>query len=332
MYPDISLLLSLVFIIVGFVLLSWSADKFIDGAAAIARIMGLSPLMVGMVIIGFGTSAPELFVSALAGIGGHSDLSLGNAYGSAIFNIAFILGVAAMIRPLVVKPSVSLVGAPALVVISLFSCLLVGLGGGFSRADGLLELAAFFVLMPLYCWYDQKTKPAEEGGGEGSSESERLPVGKAVMYLIIGLAVLIGSSHILVWGCVDLAKTLGVSDLIIGLTIVAIGTSLPEVASAVVSARKGNHEFVLGNIIGSNFFNILGVVGVAGTLSPFKNISPYLLVRDLPVMVGVSLLITIFGVNWKHPSQPGVIGRGKAAIWLVIIAIYFIVMICQEIG
>ena len=291
MYPDLPLWLSIVCVLGGFAVLAWSADAFVDGASAVAKALGVSPFIIGMVIIGFGTSAPELCVSALSGATGHSDLSLGNAYGSCIFNIAVILGVAALIRPLVVKSSVVFVAVPMLVAIALLSCLLVMLGNGFSRVDGAILLGVFAVLLPVYCWFDQSQKrKADTGGRLGEttlpdSRDKPMPLWKGWLLLFVGLAFLVGSSHVLVWGCVDLARKMGVSELLIGLTVVAVGTSLPELASAVASARKGEHEFVLGNIVGSNIFNTLAVVGLAGTISPFQNISPYLLTRDLPVMV-----------------------------------------------
>ena len=226
-----------------------------------------------------------------------------------------------------------IVASAILVLISLFSCLLVGCGNGFSRTDGLLELGVFAVLMPLYCWFDQKVK-GEEGKVKseerrGKSE-EGTGFGKSSLMLLVGLVGLVGSSHILVWGAVDVARAMGVSELLIGLTIIAAGTSLPELASAVVSARKGEHEFVLGNIIGSNIFNTLGVVGLAGTISPFKGTSPYILTRDLPALVLLSLSIAVFGVNFRSLSQPGRIGRVKGLVWIGAFAVYLGVMLWQE--
>ena len=329
MYPDIPFWLSIVCIAVGFAVLAWSADAFVDGASALAKAFGVSPFVIGMVIIGFGTSAPELCVSVLSGAYGHSDLSLGNAYGSCVFNIAVILGVAALIKPLVVKPSVVFVAVPSLVTIALLSCFLVAHGGGFSRMDGAILLVAFAVLLPLYCWYDQSQKKRDEAGVEVATGAA-LPLWKAWMLLFVGLALLVGSSHVLVWGCVDLARAMGVSELLIGLTIVAVGTSLPELASAVASARKGEHEFVIGNIVGSNIFNTLAVVGLAGTISPFKNISPYLLSRDLPMMVFTTVLIGVFGFNYRKPREPKEIGRTVGALWLLLFAAYTALMLVQE--
>ena len=335
MYPEIPLWLSILFVLGGLAVLAWSANMFIDAAGTIARVLGVSPFIIGMVVIGFGTSAPELCVSALSGITGHSNLSLGNAYGSAIFNIACILGIAAVIRPLTVKPAIIFVAAPALALISAFSCWLVGAGGGFSRTDGLLELLVFFILLPLYCWFDQKN-----GGAQGVSggDSAKVPSGgkgvllRAWIKLLVGLVLLVGSSHVLVWGSVDIARKMGVSELLIGLTIVAVGTSLPELASAVVSARKGEHEFVLGNIVGSNLFNTLAVVGLAGSISPFTNTSPYILRRDLPVLIALSLSIAVFGFNWKNWRAAGTITRVKGTIWLLVFLAYAGMMIAQELN
>ena len=155
-------------------------------------------------------------------------------------------------------------------------------------------------------------------------------MGKSSALLLVGLVGLVGSSHVLVWGAVDVARTLGVSELLIGLTIIAAGTSLPESASAVVSARKGKHEFVLGNIIGSNIFNTLGVVGLAGTISPFKDTSPYILTRDLPTLVLLSLSIAVFGVNFKDIRKPGRIGRWEGAVWIIAFVVYLGIMLYQE--
>jgi len=335
MYTDIPLWLSFLFLTGGLYLVAKSADVFVDSASTVATALGVNPFIIGMVVIGFGTSAPELCVSALSGLSGHSDVSLGNAYGSCSFNIALILGVAAMIRPITVrKPSMAIIASMVLVLISLFSCMLVGCGEGFSRVDGLLALGVFAVLLPLYCWFDRKVLKGERGTGKGergTGNGERgTGLGKASAWLAIGLVGLVGSSHILVWGAVDMARALGVSELLIGLTIVAVGTSLPELASAVVSARKGEHEFVLGNIIGSNIFNTLAVVGLAGTISPFKNVSPYILTRDLPTLVMLSLSIGLFGVNFKSWRQPELIGRWKGLIWIFAFVSYLGVMLWQE--
>ena len=334
MYTDIPFWLSAVFMLGGLFALAWSSDVFVDGAAALARALGISPFIIGMVIIGFGTSAPELCVSTMSGLAGHSNLSLGNAYGSNIFNIAVILGVAVMIFPLVVKPSVSFVAGPGLAFISLFSLWILK-DGVCSRFEASCLLAAFAVALPLYCWYDQKTKDRDESKSEVEVEQRKILI--PLVRMVAGLGILIGSSHLLVWGSVDFAKFIGVSDLVIGLTIVAAGTSLPELASAVASARRGEHEFVLGNIVGSNLFNTLAVVGVATVISPLvpgadgsPAFSPYILTRDIPLMTVLSLSIMFFGMNWKHPRWPGAIQRKEALAWLLTFVVYTAFMICQE--
>ena len=320
----------------GLAALAWSSDLFVDGAATVAKALGISPFIIGMVIIGFGTSAPELCVSTMSGISGHANLSLGNAYGSCIFNIAIILGVATLIFPLVVKPSVTFIAGPGLTLISLFSLIMLK-DGSCSRVEAIILLAAFLVILPLYCWYDQKTKdqPEEEVKAEAKVEQKNILV--PIVKLVVGLGVLIGSSHFLVWGAVDFAKFCGVSDLVIGLTIVAAGTSLPELASAVASARRGEHEFVLGNIVGSNLFNTLAVVGLATCISPLvpgpngePAFSHYVLTRDLPLMMALSLSIMFFGINWKHPKWPGAIQRKEATVWVLVFVAYALLMFYQE--
>ncbi len=324
MYPDIPIWLAIAFVAVGLYILARSADRFVEGAETVARSFGVWPFIVGMVVVGFGTSAPELAVSALSGIAGHANLSLGNAYGSNIFNIAAILGVAALIRPIAVRPVITFAAAPMLLASSIASCLLACLGGGFSRLDGLLCLALFALLLPAYCFIDRKNTPAN--AGDAAAPSCRRPC----LALAGGLALLVASSHILVWGAVGLARSFGVSELLIGLTVITAGTSLPELASAIASARRGRNELTLGNIIGSNFFNALAVVGTAGAISPFKDVSPHVFVRDLPVMAFLSLSIGLFGCNFRSWRSNGTLTRACGIIWIAAFAGYLIIVVRQE--
>ena len=325
MYPDIPAGLAIAFVVAGLCVLAWSADRFVEGAGAVARALGVSPFIIGMVIVGFGTSAPELAVSALSGLYGHSNLSLGNAYGSNIFNIAAILGIAVLIRPVAVHPVIVFGAVPMLLAASIASCMFACLGGGFSCIDGLLCLALFAVLLPVYCFIDKKGKAPTDGESAGAA-SCRHPC----LALAGGLVLLVASSHILVWGAVGLARASGVSELLIGLTVIAAGTSLPELASAIASARRGQNELTLGNIIGSNFFNALAVVGVSGAISPFKDVSPFVFVRDLPVMVLLTLSIGIFGVDFKNPRSPGTITRPCGIAYLAAFIVYLAVLFWQE--
>ena len=337
-YPQIPFWLSAVFMLVGLAAIAWSSDVFVAGAASLAKALGISPLVIGMVVIGFGTSAPELCVSVMSGLSGHANLSLGNAYGSCVFNIAVILGVAAMIMPLVVRPTVALVAGPGLAAISAVSYLIM-CDGTCSRIGASILLFLFALLMPLYCWFDQKTKPAApaaqtEASGDSGSDAGMLAL---TLKVVAGLVGLVGSSHILVWGAVDFAREIGVSDLVIGLTIVAIGTSLPELASAIASARRGENEFVLGNIIGSNLFNTLAVVGLATFIQPLvpgsdgsAAFSPYVLGRDIPFMAVLSFSILVFGLNWRNWRTPGVVTRWKGALWILSFAAYTALAMLQE--
>ena len=334
MYSDIPFWLSLVYMLGGFFLLAWSSDRFIDSAAAVARALGISPFIVGILVIGFGTSAPELFVSAMSGFSGHAGISLGNAYGSCVFNIAVILGVAAMIFPLAANPRKTVPAGLMLFAISALSWFLLR-DGTCSRADAIVLLAIFVVIMPLYCWFDRKTSSVladdfvEPTAGKRRRRHRR-GLGSSIFWLFAGLALLVISSHLLVHGAVDFARRVGVSDLLIGLTVVSVGTSLPELASAIQSARKGEHEFVLGNIIGSNLFNTLAVAGIATGIAPTSDFSAARTTRDLPFVMALSLSIPILGLNFAKPSATGAYTRGKALFWILAYAAYAVVMIKGE--
>lgn len=341
MFADIPLWLSLVFIIGGLLALVWSSDVFIDGSASVARTLGISPLVIGMVIIGFGTSAPELCVSVMSSMSNHSSMSLGNAYGSCIFNIAIILGIAALIEPMRSRPMTAVLAGVILTVFSVLSYFLLS-DSMCSRMDAGLLLLLFAITMPLYCWFDNKNNPSEDLAAKMALPERvrldkryikitRLRLFSSTLKLVIGLLVLIGSSHILVTGAVDLAKFLGVSDLLIGLTIISVGTSLPELASAIQSARKGEHDFVLGNIIGSNIFNTLGVVGLAVFITPTGDYSKNILVRDLPIMTLLSLSILLFGLNWRKIRENDTFTRAKACIWILSYIAYMVLMFVEEV-
>ena len=324
MYADVSFTVSLIMIVSGLWLLTWSANRFVDGAAALSQKFGVPPFIIGMVVIGFGTSAPEMAVSALSAASGHSDLSLGNAYGSNIYNIAIILGVVAMIRPILTNSFTAITSAILLVGVSLLSGFLVWSGGGFSRMDAMLSLLAFAVLLPISCSLERKNNVSAQ-----APAAEVTPVKHPVLWSLLGLILLVGSSHFLVWGAVDIARAFGISELMVGLTIVAAGTSLPELASAIASARKGQNEFVMGNIVGSNFFNTLAVVGVSGLVSPFFCNGGHVLSRDLWVMVILSAMIAIFGCSFSR-RKGGVIGRVKGMVWIIIFLAYFALLFVQE--
>ncbi len=279
----------------GLVLLVWSADRFVEGSVAVADHYSVPPLLIGMIIIGFGTSAPEMMVSAIAASNDNPGLALGNAYGSNIVNIGLILGVTAMLCPIAVQSVVVKKEIPLLVGITVLSAFLL-VDGHLSRLDAYILLGVFVALMAWSVFEGMRNR--DDALGQEMQEALdglSLRPAKAIVWVVIGLALLIGSSHLLVWGAVEIASGLGVSDLVIGLTIVAVGTSLPEFAASISAARKGQSDLALGNILGSNLFNTLAVVGIAGVISPFP-VPQEILDRDL-IVVGlftVSLLVVCF--------------------------------------
>lgn len=283
-------------------LLVWSAGRFVEGSAAAARHLGMSPLLIGMVIVGFGTSVPEMMVSALAASQGNSGIALGNAYGSNIANIGLILGVTALISPIAVHSQVLRKQLPILTAITALAAFQLR-DGDLTRLDALVLLGVFGGLMAWTIWQGLRQR-ADTLGNEMEQvlETQAMPVGRAVFWLVIGLALLIVSSRILVWGAVEIAHGFGVSDLIIGLTIVAVGTSLPEFASSVIAARKGEHDIALGNVLGSNLFNTLAVVGIAGTIHPIA-VAREVFFRDIPVMAALTISLFAIGYGIRGPGR-----------------------------
>jgi cation:H+ antiporter len=289
-------------VVFGLALLVWSADRFVEGSAVTARHFGMPPLLIGMVVVGFGTSAPEMVVSALASSQGNPGIALGNAYGSNITNIALILGLTALISPIAVHSQVLRNELPLLSAVSLLAAWQLW-DGQLSRMDALLLLGVFAVLMGWTIWQGLRQR-ADALGSEMEQElvSQTMPIGRALFWVALGLILLILSSRILVWGAVEIAQGFGVSDLIIGLTVVAVGTSLPELASSLIATRKGEHDIALGNILGSNLFNTLAVVGIAGVISPMA-VRPEVLYRDMLVMLGLTLSLFVFGYGFRGAGR-----------------------------
>lgn len=294
--------LAFIAVVFGLALLVWSADRFVEGSASTARHFGMPPLLIGMVIVGFGTSAPEMVVSALAATQGNPGIALGNAYGSNITNIALILGVTALINPITVHSQVLRKELPILAVVTSLAAWQIW-DGGISRLDAVVLLGVFTVLMVWTIWQGMRQK-TDALGSEMEQEIAVLviPIRRAVFWLVVGLAFLIVSSRILVWGAVEIAHGFGVSDLIIGLTIVAVGTSLPELASSIIATRKGEHDIALGNVLGSNLFNTLAVVGIAGSIHPMA-VGPEVFSRDILVMAVLTLSLFVFGYGFRGPGR-----------------------------
>ena len=287
----------------GFILLVWSADRFVDGAAATAKYAGMPSLLIGMVIVGFGTSAPEMVVSAMAAVDGNPDLALGNALGSNIVNTGLILGVTALIAPIVVHSKIVRKELPLLLIIGLFFGALLW-NGALERFDAVLLLIGFLILIAWSIYSAMSNKgDSLETDTEQALHIHEMSLGKAIFWLIFGLIILVISSRILVWGSVNIAQSLGVSDLVIGLTIVALGTSLPELAASIIAVRKGEHDIAIGNVVGSNMFNILAVVGIAGLISPITSVAPEVLSRDWLVMMAMMVALLIMAYGFRRQGR-----------------------------
>ncbi|MCO5113645.1 MAG: calcium/sodium antiporter [Bdellovibrionaceae bacterium] len=306
-------------VILGLIVLVWSADKFVDGASDVARHYGVSPLIIGMVIIGFGTSAPEMVVSALSALQGNPGIALGNAYGSNITNIALILGLTALLMPITVHSQILTKELPILVGVTLLTIALI-FDLNVSRLDAIIFLSVFAGLMVWTLMESVKNKKdslAVEVNNELAGKD--IVLKRSLLFLIVGLVLLIISSRFLVFGAVGIAKSLGVSDIVVGLTVVAIGTSLPELASSIIAARKGEPDIALGNILGSNLFNTLAVVGIAGMICPLT-FEVEILNRDITAMTLLTVSLFIFG--WGFKGKLGKINRLEGGVLLASFVAY----------
>ncbi len=310
-------------VVLGLLLLVWSADRFVESSAGIALYAGIPPLLIGMVIVGFGTSAPEMVVSAISAMQGKPSLALGNAYGSNIANIALILGLTALIRPINVSSEVLVKQLPILFILTLFSGFLLW-DLCISRSDASILLTVFGLLLAwtIVQGLRRRNDPFD-AQMESKLKGRAISLGFSILWLFGGLALLVVSSHLLVWGAVEIAQALGVSDLVIGLTIVAMGTSLPELASSLVAVCRKEHDIAIGNVIGSNLFNTLAVVGIAGIIHPIQ-INPEILYRDFSFMT--LLTFSLFAVGYGFRGQ-GRINRFEGAILLVSYAAYAALLI-----
>ena len=303
--------ISILSLLIGFALLIWSADSFTDNGARIARIFNISPLIIGLLIFGFGTSAPEMLVSGLAAYDGHPELSIGNAFGSNIFNIGLVLAITAIIYPVTVEKSVLKKEWVFLFLSSLVAGFLL-IDGFLSFLDGLILLALLFLFLFYVFSESKKGNSKDLEVKEDSSNNQNK--GRTWLLLLVSLIILVSSAKLVVWGGTNLALAFGVSDLIIGLTIVALGTSLPELAVAISSALKKQHQMIIGNIIGSNLFNTLGVLAIPGLILPFQ-IPVEVMSRDYIYMITLTILILVLSFKLK-------INRFGGIILLAILALY----------
>jgi cation:H+ antiporter len=287
----------------GFLLLTWSADRFVVGSASVAYNLNVSPLIIGLTIVSLGTSAPEMLVSAMAAWQGNSGLSVGNAIGSNIINIALVLGLTALIAPLDIHSSILRRELPVLIVIMSLTWLLLT-DHDLGRLDGSLLLGGMVLMLVWLTRLGIKSKGTRDPMDTEFTEEIKtgMPMWQALIWLIIGAVFLLVSSRLLVWGAVAIAQELGISDLVIGLTIVALGTSLPELAASLMGAIKKEHDIAIGNIIGSNIFNLLAVLGLPGLIRPGA-IDAAAMERDFPVMFALTLVLFVMAYGFRGPGR-----------------------------
>lgn len=302
----------------GFLLLVWAADRLVAGASATARNLGVSPLIIGLIIVGFGTSAPELVVSAVAASRGNEGLAVGNAIGSNIANMGLVLGFTAMIYPLKLESSTLKREYPLLLLVMLGS-LFFAIDQELTRLEGILLLVGLFAMVAWLVRFGMQRPDTDPFAKELEAEIPTdIPTRVAVFWLIISMIALPASSHFLVEGAVGIAQVLNVSDTVIGLTIVAFGTSLPELATAITSAFRKEDDIAIGNIIGSNMFNLLGVLGIAAVISPVE-VQAMVLGRDFPVMFLLTGLVFLLASDFRGPGR---IGRVAGIVLLLIFVGY----------
>lgn len=300
-------LLYLSALLAGLVLLLWSADKFVDGGASSAKHLGVPTLLIGILIIGFGTSAPEMLVSLIAALDGNPQLALGNAFGSNITNIALIIGTTALVAPIFVHSRIISKELPLVLAITILSGWMV-YDGVLSFFEGLVLLTGFGMLI-FWSIYGGLKARADSFSCEVNRDLQEHEMGlkESLFWLFAGIVLLIASSKLLVWGAVGIATALGVSDLVIGLTIVALGTSLPELSSCIVAVKKKEYDLALGNIVGSNMFNILAVIGISATVSPMQNLPDAVFYRDWIIMFMLTLIL--FFMAYRFGAKKKVITR-----------------------
>ncbi len=306
------IVLSITAVSLGFVLLVWGADRFVHGASATARNLGISPLIIGLTIVGFGTSAPEILVSVVSSLEGNPGLAVGNALGSNITNIGLVLGITALITPLVVKSETLRREYPTMFAIMLLTLALI-VDGDLSRMDGVILMLGLCLMIYWMVTIGLRKSRVDPMESEYAQEIPLISTQRALLWVLAGFLVLLLSSRILVWGSINIAHALGVSDLIIGLTIVAIGTSLPELAASVMSALKKEPDIAIGNVIGSNMFNLLAVLGLPAVIAPMQ-LDESILSRDYPFMIGLSIALFIMAYGFRGNGR---INRFEGALLLL---------------
>ncbi len=293
-------------VVVGLTLLVWGSNRFVFGASATARNLGVSPLVIGLTIVGVGTSAPEMLVSATAALQGNPGVSIGNALGSNIANIGLVLGVTALVRSVLVRSRIFRLEFPAMFGVMALAWILLG-DGMLDGSDGLVLSLAFIILLFFMLGIALRARRSDPLQREFAKEIPTgVDTGKALLWFVVGLVTLLLGSRAIVWGAVSIARSFDVSDLLIGLTVVAVGTSLPELATSIASVLKNEPDIAVGNVIGSNMFNLLPVLAIPGLIAPTA-VPPEALQRDFPVLLTLSVALVV--MSW------GFRGTGRSARW-----------------
>jgi cation:H+ antiporter len=296
------MLANLLLVIAGLVLLIWGADRFVHGAAATARNLGVAPLLIGLTIVAFATSAPEILVSVVAALQKEPGLAFGNAIGSNIVNIGLVLGMTAMIRPIRLESATLRREMPALLAVSLLTVSLF-LDTFLSRIDGIVMLTGLVIVMVWLARLGMRSAANDPIAMDYEAEIPTdVSMPMAIVWLVVGLGTLLVGAELLVDGAIGIAKMLGVSEVVIGITIVAFGTSLPELAVSLASALKGEYGLAIGNIVGSNIFNLLAVIGIAATIEP-SALAPSVLSLHIFVMVAFTLVLFAMTYDYDGKAQ-----------------------------
>ena len=318
---------NILLVVAGLALLIWGADRFVHGAAAGARNLGVTPLLVGLTVVALATSAPEILVSVVAALDGEPGLAIGNAIGSNIVNVGLVLGMTAMIRPIKLESATLRREMPALLAVSLLTVSLF-LDTFLSRIDGLVMLTGLVIVMVWLARLGMRSAANDPIKIDYEAEiPSDVSMTMAIVWLTVGLAILLVGAKILVYGAVGIAEELGVSEVVIGVTIVAFGTSLPELAVSLASALKGEYGLAIGNIVGSNIFNLLAVIGVAATIQPAA-LAPSVL--SLHIFVMVAFTLVLFAMTYDYDGK-GQLSRLEGAALLAAYIAYDAYVIAQNI-
>lgn len=310
-------MISFVLLVVGFVLLVWGADKFVAGASAFAGRLGVSPLLIGLTIVAFGTSAPELAVSVTAALKGANEIAVGNIVGSNLFNLLVVAGLSAVLCPLVMDRTLLRRDWPMSTGAAILLCIMIATGFTISRVEGLILLALFAVVLTM------QIRAAMQGRASAADEEDgavQMPGIMIAVSIVLGLACIVAGGQFAVNGATGIARMFGLSETLIGLTIVAVGTSLPELVTSLVAARKGQNEIAMGNVIGSNLFNILLILGTSAAITPI-HVQPTAVI-DTIVLIAVSIIFFL-------PARKGHLGRAPGAVMALCYVAYTVYLIMR---